>query len=234
MLVPEEFHMPIAYSNREGHAEIAIDDGRVNVMDVPFFQALTESLERAEAERVTSLLITGRPGVLSAGLDLNIVQALTREEFPGFGAAFGRAMLKVWTCKVPTLAVCTGHAIAGGAILAFACDRRIALDGEYRIQMNESRNRMSLPSWALEICQSALPSVHWNRVLMHAQAYSPGEAFEAGFFEELVEAGGDVLARGREMARSFEGIHLRSYAVTKQRMRGPAAERALALFDHEI
>ena len=92
---------------------------------------------------------------------------------------------------------------------------------------------MSLPSWALEICQSALPPEQWTRALLHAQSYSPREAYEAGIFEELVDPGSDPLARGREIARAFEGIHLRSYGISKQRMRADAAERAMGLFDRE-
>ena len=223
--------MKVHYQLEKDRAEIVLDDGKANTMDLPFFETLCGALDRAEEDGAKSVLLTGREKFFSAGLNLGIVTSLSREELGPFVRAFGNAMLRVWTCPIPTVAACTGHAVAGGAILAFACDRRILLDGPFKVQMNESRNKMMLPSWAIEICQSAIPPSHWNRALLHADAYTPSEAVSLGFFEEATS--GPVLARGREIAESYRGIDLRSYAVTKQRMRGAADKRLRALFEKE-
>ena len=223
----------IFYCLDKDRAEIALDDGKANTMDLGFFAELEAALDRAEEDGAKSVLFYVRERFFSAGLNLDTVNALTAEELPEFGSAFARAMLKVWGFAIPTVAATTGHAIAGGAILAFACDRRVALDGPYKIQMNESRNRMSLPTWAIEVCQSAIPRQLWSRALLHADVFTPREAASSGLFDECVAEGGDVVARGREIAESYRGIHLRSYAVSKRRLRGERIDQALSLIDTE-
>ena len=46
---------------------------------------------------------------------------------------FGEIMLRVFTFPVPCVAAITGHAIAGGAFLAFACDERYMADGPFKL-----------------------------------------------------------------------------------------------------
>ena len=217
----------------EGIAHLRLDDGKVNAMDLPWFEALNGLLDRAERDRPQALLISGRPGFFSAGLNLKVIPTLEGDDRRRFMDAFGGTMLRVWTLPIPTVAACTGHAIAGGALLAFACDRRYALDGAYRIQMNETRNAMALPSWALAICRSALPPLHWTEALLHARAYSPAEAVELGFFHGLLAGESDEIASALAAAESFRGIHIPSYLRTKQRLRTPEADAVRALFETE-
>ena len=224
----------LSYSlDTEGLAQIRLDDGKVNAMDLPWFEAVNDLLDRVEQDRPQALLISGRPGFFSAGLNLKVIPTLKGDARRCFLDAFGGTMLRVWTLPTPTVAACTGHAIAGGALLAFACDRRYALDGAYRIQMNETRNAMALPSWALAICRSALPPLHWTEALLHARSYSPAEAVNLGFFHGLLAGGSEELAPAREEARSFRGIHIPAYARSKRRLRDPEAEAARALFETE-
>ena len=224
----------LSYSlDDSGLAHVRLDDGKVNAMDLPWFEALGDRLDRAEADRPRALLFSGRPGVFSAGLNLKVVPTLEGDERRRFLDAFGNAMLRVWTLPIPTVAACTGHAIAGGALLAFACDRRYALEGSYRIEMNETRNAMALPSWALAICRSALPPLQWTEALLHARTYSPAEAVQLGFFHGLLPAEGDTLAPARAAAESYAGIHAAAYARSKDRLREPEAAAVRARFPAE-
>ncbi|MEW6272199.1 MAG: enoyl-CoA hydratase-related protein [Thermodesulfobacteriota bacterium] len=215
-------------------ARITLDDGKANAMSVPFFDELERLLDRADADGAGALVIAGRPGMLSGGLDLKLLPTLSRDALNELTRRFARTMLRVFTLPMPTVAACTGHAIAGGAILSFACDVRLALDGPFRIQMNEVAIGIPVPSWMLLIAGAAVPSRCRAEVLLHARVYGPREASEHGIVSELVADGGDPVGRATERAAALAALSRDAYATTKRRMRAADAERALALLEGEL
>ncbi|MBM4245437.1 MAG: enoyl-CoA hydratase/isomerase family protein [Deltaproteobacteria bacterium] len=99
-------------------ARVVIDDGKANAMSVPFLEELTHLLDRAEGDGSSALVIAGRAGMFSGGLDLKLLPMLSREGLRELSETFARTMLRVFTFPLPTVAAITGHAIAGGAVLA--------------------------------------------------------------------------------------------------------------------
>jgi enoyl-CoA hydratase len=219
----------MAYASRDGVAEIVLDDGKVNAMSAAFFAGLNAALDRAEADDCGALVVVGRPGYLSAGLNVKLLPTLPPDELQRTLVTFGRTLLRLWTFPLPTVAAVTGHAVAGGALLAFACDRRFVADGPYRIQMNETAIGLTLPSWAIAICQSVMPAPVHNQALLHARPYTPAEALACGMVDDVVPADA-VIARAREAAAALGALDRASYAATKQRTRS----RAVAWAEHHL
>ena len=168
----------VTYILEDGIAQITMDDGKANSMNWIFFEEMGKSMDQAENDGAKVLVITGRPGFFSGGLDLKLLPTLSASEMGDFATTFARTMLRVFSFPVPTIAASTGHAVAGGAMLTFACDRRFAIDGPYRIQMNETSIGITLPSWMFLIARSAIPSQWRNEALLHARVYNPKEALE--------------------------------------------------------
>src|SRR6185503_13726107 len=127
--------------------------GKVNAMAMPFFEGLNAALDRAEREKPGAVVVAGRPGYFSAGLNLKVLPTLAPDDFRRTMLTFGRTMLRVFTFPIPTVAAVTGHAIAGGAMLAFACDLRHVADGQFRIHLNEVAIGLTLPTWAIMLAQ---------------------------------------------------------------------------------
>jgi len=155
----------VTYGIEDGIAQITMDDGKANAMNWGFFEEMGKSMDQAESDGAKALVIKGRPGFFSGGLDLKLLPTLSASELGDFLITFARTMLRVFSFPVPTIAAITGHAIAGGAMLAFACDRRFTLD-----------IGLPLPSWMFLIARSAIPSRWRNEALLHARAYNPNEA----------------------------------------------------------
>jgi enoyl-CoA hydratase len=218
---------------RDGVAEIALDDGKVNAMTLGFFQALGRALDRAEQEGARTVLLHGRPGYFSAGLNIKLLPGLPPADLQRTLVAFGRTLLRVWTLPLPTVAATTGHAVAGGALLAFACDLRFMASGPYRLQMNETSIGLTLPSWAIAICEAAVPTRWRNEALLHARAYSPEEALERAMIDGVTPAE-DLLTRARQAAAALAGIDRGAYAGTKSRLRGRAVAWAEAVLEAEM
>jgi enoyl-CoA hydratase len=219
----------IRYTQADGLAQIVLDDGKVNAMDGAFFDGLNAALDRAERDAARALVLAGRAGFLSPGLNVKLLPTLPREDYERTLMSFGRTLLRLWTAPQPTVAAVTGHAVAGGALLAFACDHRVVADAALRIQMNETAIGLPLPTWAMVICQSAIP-VRWQtEAILHARGYTPAEALERGMIDEVVPADA-VLARARAAATALAVLHRDAYAASKRRLRAHAvawAERHL-------
>jgi enoyl-CoA hydratase len=224
----------IEYALDGGIARITLDDGKANAMSVPWFAELGAALDRAQADGAGALVVRGRPRFFSGGLDLKLLPSLSPAQLRELSETFARTILRVHGFPVPTVACLTGHAIAGGAVLAFACDARYATDGPFRIQMNEVAIGIPLPSWMLFIGESAIPATARNEFLLHARAYSPAEALARGIVDGLGATAEETERLANERARSLVALNRAAYAESKRRMREAGAARALELLRAEL
>jgi enoyl-CoA hydratase len=224
----------VTYVVEENVARITLDDGKVNAMHLGLFEALGAALDRAERELPGALVIVGRPGFYSAGLDLKRLPALPPAELKTTLVAFGRIMLRLFTFPIPTVAAMTGHGVAGGALLGFACDLRFVGQGAFRIQMNEVAIGLTLPSWALAICQAAIPSRWHTEALLHARAYTPDEALERGIVHGVSRPAELVLDDATAAARSLGALDQKGYAISKARLREAAVRWASDRLEAEM
>ena len=224
---------PVSYVARDRIADIVLDDGKVNAMALPFFDALNAALDRAESERPGAVVIGGRTGMFSAGLNLKVLPTLPPEELQRTMLAFGRVMLRVFTFPIPTVAAVSGHAIAGGAMLAFACDLRVAADGPYRLNLNEVAIGLTLPTWAILLAHSAIPRRWHTEAILHARPYSPREALERGIVD-AVAAPDRLVDEAHALAEPLLALDQAAYAGSKARHRAMAVEWANARLESEV
>ena len=219
----------VTYSIEDGSARITMDDGKANAMNWEFFEEMGKSMDQAENDGAKALVITGRPGFFSGGLDLKLLPTLSPSEFGDFATRFARTMLRVFSFPIPTIAAITGHAIAGGAMLSFACDRRFALDGSYRIQMNETLIGIDLPAWMFLIAGSAIPSRWRNEALLHSRAYNPNEALERGILDAVTQDADSLAAQVKDVTTEMLNLNLSAYAGSKKNLRQEEIEHVLDL-----
>ena len=223
----------LSYHIEDKRATITMDDGKANAMNFDYFEEMNSALTEIESSESQVLIMKGRQGFFSGGLDVKLMSTLTPKDIDKLAKDFARTMLRVFVYPMPTIAVCTGHAIAGGGILAFACDRRYVIKGDYRIQMNEHAIGIPLPSWMLLIGQSAIPTKFQVEALLHAKTYTPKHACDAGIFHGLIENGEDIDAFLNDEINAFMGLNMNAYSATKKRLREKAAHEALALLEEE-
>jgi enoyl-CoA hydratase len=211
--------MSIGYEARDGVATITLDDGKVNAMAAPFFAALNETLDRAERERPHAVVIAGRPGYFSAGLNLKLLPTLAPVDLKATLVAFGETMLRVFTFPIPCIAAVTGHAIGGGVFLAYACDERYVAEGPYKLYVNEVADGMPLPTWALAIARTAIAPRWQTEAILQAHPYTPEEAMSRALVNGVVPPDQSLAEQARRAAGSLARLDLGAYATAKQRLR---------------
>jgi enoyl-CoA hydratase len=221
--------MPLVHStSTDSHTVITLDDGKMNALSSDMLAALDAALDVAERGRLP-VLLTGRPGVFSAGFDLKTM---------GTGGAAGYAMLmagfrlaeRLLSFPAPVVVACPGHALAMGAFLLLSADHRVGSTGAFKVGANEVAINLIMPFFGVEICRQRLTPAYFHRSVINAEIYRPEEALTAGFFDELVPVD-SVLDTGRAVATRLGKLNVDVHTATKLRAREPALKAIRAAIE---
>lgn len=221
----------ISYRLEGAVAVVTFDDGKANAMGHPALAGLTEALDRAEDE-ATALVLAGGARAFSAGYDLAVMTEST-EAMQGLVAAGARFLMRLYGSPLPTVAACTGHALAGGALTLLAADERIGpSDAPAKLGLNEVAIGMPLPIFAIELARDRLSPAHLTAATL-GRVYAPEEAVAAGYLDRVVPRDEVVDAA---IATATERSALRRGAVgrTKTALRRRMVEHVLATLDDDI
>jgi enoyl-CoA hydratase len=208
----------VHYQHHDGIAEIRIDDGKVNALSQDLFRELGTAFDRAVADR--AVVLSGRPGLFSAGFDLRVLRAGGAEANALVRTGFELAE-RILAFPAPVVIACTGHAIAMGVFLVLAGDYRIGAQGAFRIGANEVAIGIPMPHFGIEMCRQRLAPAHFQRAVALAEMYAPEDAVAAGFLDRVVPAA-DVLRAAREVAAQLAKLPVEVHAASKLRARDHA------------
>lgn len=199
--------------------------GPANALDPVLVAKLGASLDEAQRSG-RPLVLTGNERFFSAGLDLAGLPE-DRDEMGAFVDAFDELVRRLFLFPCPTVAAVNGHAVAGGAILAAACDVRIGATGGYRIGVSEVQLGVIFPAAAFEVLRAAIPVERSAEVLLRGRLTGPEDAVVNGFLHELAEPEA-LAARAAERAEELDALPRVAYTHTKRELRAAFTERALA------
>ena len=209
--------MSLVHYELEGStAVLRMDDGKANALSPQMIDELLAALARAESE-ANAIILAGRPERFCAGFDLKIMMS---------GIDNARALLtrgadllmKLYSTPRPLVIACTGHALAGGALVVLTGDVRLAARGPYKIGLNEVSIGLPVPVLAMELARDRLAAAELPRATLGAHIYDPDEAARAGYVDEAVDAG-ELLARAKAEAARLGALAKAAYHGTKQRLR---------------
>jgi enoyl-CoA hydratase len=224
--------MPVSYEVHDNVAVVTFDDGKANVYTPGALEELTVALDKSTADSgVGALLLVGREGRFSAGFDLETMTA-SEASMRSLVAAGGRFSAKLLTHPMPVVAACTGHALAAGALVLLAADRRIGAAGNFKIGLNEVAIGMPLPVWAVELARYRMPASRLDRILL-GDVSGPDAAILDGFLDEVV-APESVVESAAAEARRLSALRRGAVAGTKTRVRRAVAERMLDRMDEDL
>lgn len=213
------------YEVHDNVAVITMDDGKANVVSTAVLEVLEQYTEQAVAD-ARALVIAGRPGMFSAGFNLNEMTS-SAESMRRLVVRGGSWMLRLYGLGIPTVAASTGHALAGGALILLSCDIRVGADVPSKIGLNEVAIGMGLPKFAVELARERLERRAFTDATMEARVYDAQEAVDVGYLDRLVPAG-DVLEVAMREARRLAELRTGAYALTKTNLRGAMIETQLA------
>ena len=205
---------------------LTADRPPANAMDVTLLRDLLAAIEQVASDLPRALVMAGRPGFFSAGADLKLVPGYGPEEQRQMVASINAMALGVYELPCPVIGAITGHAIAGGLVLALCTDIRIA-SSTGRYGLTEVKVGVPYPQAAIGVVAAEL-APHAARVLaLGNELIDATECLRLGVFDEVLEPD-EVLPRALELATSVAAFPPDVYARTKRDLRGATAERLRA------
>ncbi len=207
----------LSYTLDQKVAVIRMDDGKANALSVPMIDGLLAALTRAE-EEASAIVLTGRADRFCAGFDLRVMMSGPEQAKALLGRG-SELLLRLYGATVPLVIACTGHAMAGGALVVLTGDTRIGAQGVFKIGLNEVAIGLPVPVLAMEFARSRLTAAELTRATLMAQIYTPDEAVRAGYLDSVVDAE-QLLDKAKEEATRLGALARSAFRATKLRLRG--------------
>ena len=202
--------------DRSGVTVLRLQHGKVNALDTELLRAITAAMR--DLDPASAVVITGHGSAFSAGVDLKRIvdggQPYVREFLPALTEMF----LAVFNHPGPVVAAVNGHAIAGGCVLAAACDVRLMSGG--RIGLAELTVGVPFPTVAIEIMRHAIGPAAGNLVLT-ARLLDPGQARSIGLIHD-VEAREALLDSAVALAQAMAKTPAEVFSLSKRQLQLPA------------
>ena len=202
---------------RDGVRVARMEFGRANAMNHNLLDGLAATLADGDPQPT---VLTGEGRVFSAGLDLVTLDGVDRDGLEKVLTRFAATMIQVLTTPYPLVAAVNGHAVAGGCVLALACDYRVGMEGEFKIGMNELSIGLPLPAVASEIPRAALTPQTYRTVVMSGVLMAPEIAQRVGIFDMVSEDAESCIEQACTVARA-RGKSLEAFAAVKAAMIAP-------------
>jgi enoyl-CoA hydratase len=215
----------------DGVLSLNIDRPPANALDIQLLRDVVEAIAQAAAESPRALVLAGREGCFSAGADLKAV--------PGYGPAEQREMvaginamaLGVYELTLPVVGAITGHAIAGGLVLALCTDLRVASSAG-RYGLTEVKVGVPYPQAALGVVRAELSPQAARVLALGGELTDAAECERLGVFDEVLDPD-EVLARSLHVAARLAKLPPEVYARTKRDLRAPALAQIRAAVDDD-
>jgi enoyl-CoA hydratase len=222
---------PLHYALEGSTAVLRMDDGKANALSDAMIDALSEAIDRA-AKEASAVVLLGRPDRFCAGFDLRVMmsgpepaKALLRR-----GSAL---LMKLYGAPLPLVMGCTGHALAGGALVLLTGDVRVGATGPYRLGLNEVSIGMPVPVLAMELARDRLRVTDLGAATLQAKIYGPDEAARVGYLDEVVSQE-ELVPRAMAEATRLAALPRTAFAATKERLRGRTIAHILGTLEADM
>ncbi|MGH8145531.1 MAG: enoyl-CoA hydratase/isomerase family protein [Rhodanobacteraceae bacterium] len=168
-----------------GILEIRLARPPVNALNPELVAALKQAIEQAPAKGAQALVLSGSPGMFSAGLDIPALLQLDRTAMRAFWNDFFGLCTVLARSPIPVAAAVTGHSPAGGAVLAIFCDYRVMARGEFKIGLNEVQVGLTVPDCIQAALRRLVGAYRAERLLVAGEMLDGEAALAAGIVDEL-------------------------------------------------
>src|SRR3954468_22491186 len=191
----------VSLEEHDGVAVLTVDRPPANAMDVGLLDEIAAAVDRVAADPPRALVLAGRPGFFSAGADLKAIPHYGPDEQRRSIAGINRMALGVYALPCPVVAAITGHAIAGGFVLALTADHRVASTvGRYGL--TEVKVGVPYPQAAIGVVRAELSPSAARILALGNRLVDAHHCHRLRAFDEVVEPGA-VLPRAVEVAHEL-------------------------------
>jgi len=206
----------ISLEQHESVAVLKLDRDTTNAMNFELIAELSESLDKVNRDpKIRGMVLTSaNDKIFSLGFDIPWLYQADREQVSRFFRFFNQTCLNLYTLPKPVIAAISGHAVAGGCIVALCCDYRYIAEGRKLMGLNEIKLGVPVP-YLPDCILRQLVGVRAARDMIDAGEFYPSEKLlQVGMVDEVLPQN-EVVAKAIAKAGEL-GTMPQAYAMIKQ------------------
>lgn len=195
-------------------AVLRLDNGATNAIS----SELVDDLAAALAQVRTSaggLVLAGNSKFFSIGLNLPELIEFDRATIIDFFSRFDHLTFELYTLPLPTACAMTGHAVAGGGVLALTCDFRVAAAGKKLFGFNEATIGLPVPYLPDLILRQLVGDRAATEMLYHGRFLPGARAAEIGLVDTVLPLD-EVEEQAIAMTNSLAVQPRKAFALIKE------------------
>ena len=204
--------------DHEAIREIRLARPPANALNPELTAALTSALQDAGRE-AGAVVVSGLPRMFSAGLDVPELLRLDHAQMSAFWQDFFMLLKTIAAMPVPTVFALTGHAPAGGIVMALFGDYRIMPEGGFKTGFNEVQVGLVVPPVVQRALSRLIGAHAAERILVAGEMMEAGRALDLGLVDELAADPEAVVDRALEWCRSHLALPAKAMTVTRNMAR---------------
>lgn len=205
-------------------AEITLERGKVNALNEAVVDELAQCFLRlADDPSVRSIVFTASGKFFSFGFDIPGFLDHSKEAFLAYLRKFAMLYRNLFAYPKPIVAALNGHAVAGGCMLALACDARLMAAGKTKIALNEIGFGSSLFAGSVEMLRYCVGNRNAERIACSGTMFAPEEALSLGLVDRVVDQA-ELLLAARALARDYGTKDPAAFRSVKTLLRAPVLD----------
>ena len=214
----------IEIQKSDGIVTLMIKRGKVNALNNTVIDEMRVLLKAFERDpEVKSIILTGSGKFFSFGFDIPEFLSFTKGQFREYLVNFTDLYTYIFSYPKPVVAALNGHTIAGGCMLALACDHRVMVCGKARISLNEIGFGASVFAGSTEMLRFWAGSANATEILFSGALYSAQEAKGLGLVHDVAGADG-LMDAAHKTASGFASKYPPAFAGIKALLRRSIVE----------
>lgn len=213
--------LPIRVHEVRGLHRIILDDG-ANALDLPLMAAVRDAVvDLRRSGSPPLMLASSHPSLFCPGWDLKVLADADRDRVRATLELFEEMIREVFSYPGPTAAAITGHAVAGGCLLALTCDLRVMASGRARLGFAELNLGVPVPASSLLMVRARVSPMAIDEAVLRGEGCAAERARELGLVHRAEPVERVVVSVDRELSR-LASKPARAYAATKELIYGDA------------
>lgn len=181
-------------------AYLTLNRGTSNAINSEMVNELRDIFQTLDKDdNVGGLILTGKEGFFSAGLDLIELYDYNETQIKTFWHDFLDMVSVMVAFKKPIISAISGHSPAGGCVLAICSDYRVMAEGKYVIGLNEVPVGIIVPDTIFHIYAFWLGQANAYRFLLEGKLMRTDEALAVGLVDEVVPINTLITTAERKM-----------------------------------
>ena len=194
-----------------------LNNGVTNALNPKVVKELERVIKQVKNDAGINGLVLGSSNekFFSIGFDIPELFEMNRDDFRRFYRAFNQVCLDLLTLPKPTVAAITGHAIAGGCILAMCCDYRFIAKGHKLMGLNEVKLGLPVPYLPDRLLHAIAGVCRAREIMESGKLYPSNEALEMGIVDKTLPIE-NVVEAAIERADTLGSLPKVGYEMIKQ------------------